>query len=155
LPVARKKTKQEAKWNGQGLFFRVLFLKQGRRKKTGKPQKDAGMAPGLQRFTNSVTTGPQNTTRKTMDQDDEKILFDYADKFINLANELARSDTSGRVGMAIRFAAARFSVFEASTQTASLAAEKDTYLPQIAEDFQKVLEYNFEDYVRILADQKH
>ncbi len=90
-----------------------------------------------------------------MDQNDEKLLFDYADKFINLANELARSDSSGRVGMAIRFAAARFSVFEASTQTASLAAEKDKYLPQIAEDFQKVLEYNFEDYVRILADQKH
>ena len=90
-----------------------------------------------------------------MDQNDEKILFDYADKFINLANELAQADPSGRVGMALRFAAARFSVFEASTQTQTLAAEKDTYLPRIAGDFQRVLEYNFEDYVRILADQKH
>ena len=90
-----------------------------------------------------------------MDQNEEKILFDYADKFINLANELAQKDPSGRVGMALRFAAARFSVFEASVQTQTLAAEKEKYLPQIAADFQKVLEYNFEDYVRILAAQKH
>lgn len=90
-----------------------------------------------------------------MDRDDEKILFDYADRFINLANELAQADSSGRVGMALRFAAARFSVFEASTQTASLAAEKEKFLPRIAEDFQNVLKYNFEDYVRILTDQKH
>ena len=89
-----------------------------------------------------------------MDPTDEKAIYDHADKFINLANELAQEDPSGRVGMALRFAAARFSVFEASTQTQSLAAEKDKFLPLIAEDFQKVLEYNFEDYVRLLAGRE-
>jgi hypothetical protein len=33
LPVARKTSKQEGKWNSQGLFFRVLFLKKDRRRK--------------------------------------------------------------------------------------------------------------------------
>ena len=30
-----------------------------------------------------------------MDQDKEKIMFDYADKFINLANEMSQSENPG------------------------------------------------------------
>ena len=86
-----------------------------------------------------------------MDQNNEKVMYDYADKFINLANEIAKTDRSGRVGMAIRFAAARFSVFEASTQTSNLAEDKDKYLQLIANDFEKVLQINFENYIKILA----
>ena len=88
-----------------------------------------------------------------MDQNFEKVIYDYADKFINLANEMAKADQSGRVGMALRFAAARFSVFEASTQTQDLAGDKDKYLQLIKEDFTKVLQYNFEDYIRLLSQQ--
>jgi len=88
-----------------------------------------------------------------MDQNNEKVMYDYADKFINLANEMAQADRSGTVGMALRFAAARFSVFEASTQTENLAADRDKYLRLIADDFTKTLQYNFEDYIRILASQ--
>ena len=51
-----------------------------------------------------------------MDHDEDKMMFDYADKFINLANELSKSDRSGNVGVAIRYAAARYSAFEASMQ---------------------------------------
>jgi len=88
-----------------------------------------------------------------MDQNDEKVMYDYADKFINLANELARADRSGRVGMAIRFAAARFSVFEASTQTGNLAEDREKYYQLIADNFEKVLQFNFEDYIKILTPQ--
>ena len=86
-----------------------------------------------------------------MDQANDTKMYDYADKFINLANEMAQSDQSGSVGMAIRFAAARFSVFEASTQTNNLAEDKDKYFQLIADNFNRTLQFNFEDYIKILA----
>jgi len=85
-----------------------------------------------------------------MDQNSDTVMYEYADKFINLANELAKTDKSGNVGMALRYAAARFSVFEASTQTNNLAADRDKYLQLIADNFNKVLQYNFDDYIKIL-----
>lgn len=88
-----------------------------------------------------------------MDQSDEKVMYDYADKFINLANEIAQSDKSGRVGMAIRFAAARFSSFEVSTQTSNLAGDKDKYLQLLADDFKKMLQFNLEDYIKVLSSK--
>ena len=65
---------------------------------------------------------------KSKDESDEykeKVIHDYADKFINLANEMAKSDRSGNVGVAFRFAAARYCAYEASMQTNELAEEKD------------------------------
>lgn len=88
-----------------------------------------------------------------MDQDNEKVMYEYADKFINLANEMAQADKSGMVGMAIRFAAARFSVFEASTQTDNLAEDREKYFQLIDNNFKTVLEFNFEDYLKILSSQ--
>ena len=86
-----------------------------------------------------------------MEQSDEKVMYDYADQFINLANELSKSDASGRVGMAIRFAAARFSTFEVSTQTTDLANDKDKYLQLLVEDFTRMVQFNLEDYIKLLA----
>jgi hypothetical protein len=88
-----------------------------------------------------------------MDQNNEKMMYDCADKFINLANEMAKSDRSGNVGMAIRFAAARFSVFEVSTQTKNLAEDKDKYFQLILDNFRKTLQFNFEDYIKILSSK--
>ena len=88
-----------------------------------------------------------------MDQDNAKVMYDYADKFINLANELSQSDRSGKVGMAIRFAAARFSVYEASTQTNNLAEDQDKYLQLIADDFKNSVQVNFKDYIKILSQR--
>ena len=88
-----------------------------------------------------------------MTQNYEKKMYDYADKFINLANEMAQTDRSGTVGMAIRFAAVRFSVFEASTQTADLAADRDNYLQLIKEDFTRMLEFNYDEYIKLLAQK--
>jgi len=52
--------------------------------------------------------------------------------------------------MAIRFAAARFSVFEASTQTSNLSEDKDKYFKFIADDFNKLLQINFDEYIKLL-----
>lgn len=86
-----------------------------------------------------------------MAQFDEKEMYDLADKFINLANEMSKADRSGKVGVAIRFAAARYSAFEASMRTKNLADDKDAQLQLFVEDFSSMLRYNLEDYIAILS----
>lgn len=88
-----------------------------------------------------------------MNKPDEKKMYDYADEFINLANEISKSDKSGSVGMAIRFAAARFSIYEASTQTSNLGGDKEKYVQLLADDFKKMLQFNVEDYIKILSSK--
>jgi len=84
-----------------------------------------------------------------MNTDEQKALYDNADKFINLANELAKSERLALVGAALRFAAARYSAYEASLQTKTLAAEKDEKLQIFAEDFSNMLKINIEDYITV------
>ena len=88
-----------------------------------------------------------------MSQNDDKTMYDYADKFINLANEMSKSDRSGNVGVAIRFAAARYSAFEASMRTDKLAEEKDKQLELFANAFKEMLQMNIEDYIHILSQK--
>jgi hypothetical protein len=87
-----------------------------------------------------------------MDQND-KTMYDYADKFINLANDMAKSDRSGNVGVAIRFAAARYCAYEASMQTNNLAEEKDKLLQAFIDTFTEMLQINFEDYIKIQSQK--
>ena len=86
-----------------------------------------------------------------MDHDDDKKMFDYADKFINLANEMSKPDRSGNVGVAIRYAAARYSAFEASMRTDNLAEDKDKQLQDFADIFTDMLRVNLEDYIEVLS----
>jgi len=88
-----------------------------------------------------------------MTSPDEKKMYDYADEFINFANEISKSDKSGSVGMAIRFAAARFSIYEASTQADNLAGDKEKYVQLLADDFKKMLQFNMEDYIKLLSSK--
>jgi hypothetical protein len=87
-----------------------------------------------------------------MDQND-KTMYDYADKFINLANDMAKSDRSGNVGVAIRFAAARYCAYEASMQTNNLAEEKSKLLQAFIDTFTEMLQINFEDYIKIQSQK--
>ena len=86
-----------------------------------------------------------------MDQDQDKLMFDYADKFINLANEMSKSDRSGNVGVAIRYAAARYSAFEASMRTKNLAEDKDKQLQDFTNVFTDMLRVNLEAYIQVQA----
>ena len=52
-----------------------------------------------------------------MDKKIEKALYDNADKFLALANEMSKTSSSANIGVAIRYAAARYSAFEASLGT--------------------------------------
>ncbi|MFC1827889.1 DUF3144 domain-containing protein [Thermodesulfobacteriota bacterium] len=88
-----------------------------------------------------------------MVQNDDKMMFDYADKFINLANEMSKSDRSGNVGVAIRYAAARYSAFEASMRTDNLAEDKDKQLQDFSDIFTDMLRVNLEDYIKALTQK--
>ena len=82
---------------------------------------------------------------------DLKEFYNVADKFINLANELSQKDTSGSVGSALRYAAARFSAFEASMVSKDLGAEKDEIKKSFMIDYEHMLEENLQVYLHHLA----
>ena len=75
-------------------------------------------------------------------------LYTAADKFINLANELAQKDPSGAVGMALRYAAARYSAFESSLATTNMANEKDKIKENFLKDYDAMLEENLQIYIQ-------
>ena len=88
-----------------------------------------------------------------MDQKKDNVIYDYADKFINLANEMAKSDRSGDIGVAIRFAAARYCAYEASIQTKNLAEDKDKQMQLFVDAFTEMLRMNLEDYINIQSQK--
>lgn len=81
-------------------------------------------------------------------------MYAYADKLINLANELSKSDNSGGVGVGLSYAAARYCAFEASLQTDNLSEEKDKHLEFFVNAFTEMLRINLEEYSRIQLLQK-
>ena len=83
-----------------------------------------------------------------MQDDPQNEIYINADKFINLANELVQSGQSG-VGAALRFAAARYSAFEASLRTDALAEELDKEQQLFADEFSRMLKINLDDYIKI------
>ena len=88
-----------------------------------------------------------------MDQNNETVIYNYADKFINLANEMAKSDMSGNVGVALRFAAARYCAYEASLRTNNLAEDKDEQLQAFVNTFTDMLRINIEDYIKVQSQK--
>ena len=84
---------------------------------------------------------------------DLQALYDAADRFIALANEMAQNDTSGIAGTALRYAAARYSAFEASMMSENLAADKAKMQTLFTDDFAKMMDDNLNAYIRHLAMQ--
>jgi len=91
--------------------------------------------------------------KEEVDEYREEAVYDYADRFINLANEMARSDNSGAVGVAFRYAAARYCAYEASIQTDNLAEDKDKQLQLFVDAFTEMLRLNLDDYVNIQSQK--
>lgn len=85
---------------------------------------------------------------------DTEALFDAADRFINLANQIAQTDPrAGLAGMALRYAAARYSAFEASMMSDNLAADKIEMKEAFTNDFAAMMDENLDSYIRHLAMQ--
>jgi hypothetical protein len=89
-----------------------------------------------------------------MGQNSDKEIYDNADKFIQLANEMSKTISPGEIGIAIRYAAARYSAFEASMRTKNLAEDKDKHIQFFAKTFTEMLQMNFEQYINLQAKIK-
>ena len=89
-----------------------------------------------------------------MSQNSDKEIYDNSDKFINLANEMSKTISPGEIGIAIRYAAARYSAFEASMRTKNLAEDKDKHIQFFAKTFTEMLQMNFEQYINLQAEIK-
>lgn len=86
------------------------------------------------------------------DDNGQKDIYLNADKFINLANELVQSGQPS-IGAALRFAAARYSAFEASLRSETLAEDKEKEFQLFANEFTKMLQINFEDYIKVQSNR--
>lgn len=75
-------------------------------------------------------------------------LYPVADEFIHLANRMAEDGDRSTVGMAIRYAAARYNTFEVSTAGYDLVAERQKIIDMLCDDFRRMLEENIEDYAK-------
>lgn len=78
-------------------------------------------------------------------------MYELANQFIDLANELAQQDRSGTVGTAIRYAAARYNAFEASLQSDDLAGEKEKVLEMFIEDYRNMMDTNLDQYIELAS----
>lgn len=84
-----------------------------------------------------------------VDEYREEAVYDYADKFINLANEMVKADNSGAVGVGLRYAAARYCAFEASLQSKNLIRDRDKHVEFFTDVFNKMLLKNIDEYIMI------
>lgn len=83
-----------------------------------------------------------------VDEKAETSIYDLADQFIGLANELANKENDvGKIGTALRFAAARYNAFEASIKSADLASEKDSAMEWFTNEYKTMLDDNIEDHI--------
>ena len=81
----------------------------------------------------------------------QESVYKIADKFINIANEITKEDSSGAVGVGIRYAAARYSSFEATLTTDDLARDKEKIIEDIVNDYRQMLRVNIDQYINIQA----
>lgn len=82
-------------------------------------------------------------------------FFEIADKYINLANDIAKTEGTANTGTALRYAAARYNTFEASLASPDLVSEKDKLIDMLCDDFREMLKANMDDYVSRIADSKN
>ncbi|MBL1274878.1 MAG: DUF3144 domain-containing protein [Ectothiorhodospiraceae bacterium] len=78
-------------------------------------------------------------------------FFDLADRYINLANELAQKEGTADAGTALRYAAARYNTFEASLSTKDLSGDHEKMIDMLCDDFREMLKVNMKDYIQRIA----
>ena len=87
-----------------------------------------------------------------MSRDTEDLeIFDMADQFIEVANRLVleQGQKLGRVGAAIRYAAARFNAHEASYKSDDLEADKEDALSWFTDQYRKMLIENIDEHIEM------
>lgn len=72
-----------------------------------------------------------------------------ADKFIELANEFAATESKEAVSAAIMFAAARYNAFEASSKSRDFRKDKDSALDWYSKEYKRMLDANIGELIDI------
>ena len=70
-----------------------------------------------------------------------------ADRFIELANEFAKTEAKERVGTGIMFAAARYNAYEASGKSKNLLKDKADVLTWYTGEYRRMLEANLDELI--------
>lgn len=81
----------------------------------------------------------------------ELEMFEMADKFINIANELVQGQSQeiGRVGAAIRYAAARFNAHDANSKSKNLEEDKEKAIEWYTDQYKKMLAENINEHIKL------
>ena len=87
------------------------------------------------------------------EETEQMAFFEIADQYINLANELAKTEGSANTGTALRYAAARYNTFEASLSTDDLSKDQDKMIDMLCDDFREMLKVNMKDYIERMRQE--
>lgn len=87
-----------------------------------------------------------------MNESDTRIPQEVmADRFIELANSLAKSEPIERVGAALMFAAARYNAFEIASKTDDLIKDRGDAQEWFSRQYAKMLDANIEEIMEMQA----
>lgn len=69
------------------------------------------------------------------------------DKFIELADEFAKTESKERVGAAIMFAAARYNAFEASAKSSNLTKDRNDARDWYSSEYRRMWDANMDELI--------
>ena len=101
---------------------------------------------------------PMNTdTTPEEDKANQKDIFDLANKFIALANNMSQKDKKElwKIGTAFRYAAARFSSHESMVGSKDLLKERDELENWLTAQFKTMLIENMQQQIEYLNSNKN
>lgn len=81
------------------------------------------------------------------DQNQTLATSEMADQFIAIANELSKTQTKERVGMAFMFAASRYNAFVSMGKSDDLSRDKEDALNWHTAEYRKMLESNLDELI--------
>lgn len=83
------------------------------------------------------------------DEENQISREQMADRFIALANELAKTEAKERVGAAIMFAASRYNAFEAASKSDNLIKDKPDALAWYSHEYRRMFESNIDELIEM------
>ena len=81
------------------------------------------------------------------DQNQMLATSEMVDRFIEIANELSKTQTKDRVGMAFLFAAARYNAFVSLGKSEDLSRDKEDILNWHTAEYHRMLESNLDELI--------
>ena len=81
------------------------------------------------------------------DQNKTLATSEMVDRFIEIANELSKTQTKDRVGTAFMFAAARYNAFVSLGKSEDLTRDKEDALNWHTAEYHRMLESNLDELI--------